>query len=57
MEKKEVKSKTEMDQSEARSRIESFNKELAVIAQKYQVKLDVSMRVVIVDDKPQKTSK
>lgn len=55
--KMEIKSPSEVQKAEASGRISAFNKELQALAEKYQVRLDISQRIVVVDNKPQKASK
>lgn len=52
--KPQVKSNTEVQRAETEGRITAFNREMKTLAEKYQVKLDVSMRIVVIDDKTSK---
>lgn len=44
----------DMAQAEANGRIQAFNNEVIALAKKYQVRLDISQRIVVVDNKATK---
>lgn len=50
--KPKVKSNKAIKRAEAHGRVAAFNKELNALSEKYQVKLNVSQRIVVVDNKP-----
>ena len=55
--KKQNKLTPEQEKVEAEGRMATFNTEMTALAKKYQVKLDINQRIVVIDDKPKKTSK
>lgn len=46
-----VKALDKIQRAEANGRINSFNEELGALAERYQVKLDISQRIVVIDNK------
>ena len=52
--KKPTKADPAEEAVKTQNRIMAFNKELSVLAEKYQVRLDVSMRIVAIDNKTSK---
>jgi hypothetical protein len=43
-----------IETAEAQGRLDAFNKEMNALAEKYQVRLDINQRIVVVDAKPTK---
>jgi hypothetical protein len=46
------KKQTKAEKAETEGRLMAFNEEMDALAKKYQVKLDINQRIVVVDNKP-----